>query len=91
MKLHGCCHDIGVGMIELTRMNQAPIVLNVDLIEYIEVVPDTIITLTTGQKLMVKESAREITEKIIEFRRAIFGSMFEPPRLASAKDAVPGV
>ena len=77
-------------MIELTRMNQAPIVLNVDLIEYIEVVPDTIITLTTGQKLMVKESAQEITEKVIAFRRAIFGSIFEPFRAARSNDGVSG-
>jgi flagellar protein FlbD len=63
-------------MIELTRMNQVPLLLNADLIEYVEVVPDTVITLTTGQKLMVRESAREITQKIIAFRREIFRDLF---------------
>jgi len=63
-------------MIELTRMNQVPLLLNADLIEYVEVVPDTVITLTTGQKLMVRESAREITQKVIAFRREIFRDLF---------------
>ena len=58
-------------MIRLTRINQVPLVLNSDLIEYIEATPDTVITLTTGQKLVVRESADEVTQRVIEFRRAI--------------------
>jgi flagellar protein FlbD len=58
-------------MIRLTRINQAPLVLNSDLIEYLETTPDTVITLTTGQKLMVLESADEVTQKVIDFRRTI--------------------
>ena len=46
--------------------------LNSDLIEYLEATPDTVITLTTGQKLRVAESAQEVVAKVIEFRRAIF-------------------
>jgi len=46
-------------MIQLTRLNRLPLVLNSDLIEYIEITPDTVITLTTGQKIMVGESAAE--------------------------------
>ncbi|HTW63220.1 MAG TPA: flagellar FlbD family protein [Bryobacteraceae bacterium] len=58
-------------MIRLTRINRVPLVLNSDLIEYVEATPDTVITLTTGQKLVVLESAAEVTQKVIEFRRAI--------------------
>jgi flagellar protein FlbD len=58
-------------MIRLTRINQVPLVLNSDLIEYLEATPDTVITLTTGQKLVVRESADEVTKKVIEFKRAI--------------------
>jgi len=58
-------------MIRLTRLNHVPLVLNSDLIEHVEVTPDTVITLTTGQKLMVLESAEEITNRVIEFRKAI--------------------
>jgi flagellar protein FlbD len=46
-------------------------VLNSDLIEYLEITPDTVITLTTGQKLRVSESADEVIARVIEFRRAI--------------------
>lgn len=58
-------------MIKLTRLNHAPLVLNCDLIEHMEVTPDTVITLTTGQKLMVLESAEEVIARVIEFRRSI--------------------
>jgi flagellar protein FlbD len=58
-------------MIRLTRINRAPLVLNSDLIEHVEATPDTVIALTTGQKLMVLESAEEVVQKVIEFRRLI--------------------
>lgn len=58
-------------MIRLTRINHVPLVLNADLIEHIEVTPDTVIAMTTGQKFMVLESAQEVIEKVIDFRRLI--------------------
>jgi len=58
-------------MIHLTRLNHTPIVLNCDLIEHIDTTPDTVISLTTGQKLMVLESAEEIIERVVRFRRSI--------------------
>jgi flagellar protein FlbD len=58
-------------MIRVTRMNNHSILLNSDLIEQIETVPDTTIALTTGQRLFVRESADEILDRIIEFRRRI--------------------
>ena len=60
-------------MIRLTRLNRVQIVLNADLIEHIDVTPDTVITLTTGQILRVRETAEEVVERIVEFRRRIFG------------------
>jgi flagellar protein FlbD len=60
-------------MIRLTRLNRAPLVLNSDLIEHIDVTPDTVITLTTGQILRVLETTDEVIHRIIEFRRQIFG------------------
>ena len=48
-----------------------PLILNSDLIEHIEVTPDTVITLTTGQRFLVLESADEVVEKVISFRRSI--------------------
>ncbi len=66
-------------MIRLTRLSQAPIVLNSDLIEYIEATPDTVITLTTGQKLRVLEDSDEVVRRVVEFRRKLFQGLFEPP------------
>ena len=58
-------------MIEVTRINHLPLVVNSDLIEYIESTPDTVISLTNGQKLVVRESIPEIVRRVIEFRRRI--------------------
>ena len=58
-------------MIEVTRINHLPLVLNADLIEHIESTPDTIISLTNGQKLVVLEPVEEIVRRVIDFRRAI--------------------
>ncbi len=60
-------------MIRLTRLNNVPLVLNSDLIEHIDVTPDTVITLTTGQILRVRESESEVVRRVVEFRRRILG------------------
>jgi flagellar protein FlbD len=59
-------------MIKLTRLNHEPLVVNSDLIEYVEATPDIVITMTTGEKLRVTETADEIIARVIEFRRAVF-------------------
>lgn len=58
-------------MVRLTRLNRMPLVLNSDLIEHIDVTPDTVITLTTGQILRVRECADEVVRRIVEFRRRV--------------------
>lgn len=68
-------------MVRLTRLNHAVLVLNSDLIEHIDVTPDTVITLTTGQILRVRETAEEVVERIVEFRRRIFAGPEEPSAL----------
>jgi flagellar protein FlbD len=69
-------------MIQLTRLNHNPLILNSDLIEHIEVTPDTIIVLTSGEKFVVTESVDRVIDKIIEFRRTI-ASGVECPLLKS--------
>jgi flagellar protein FlbD len=71
-------------MIYVTRLNHASVVLNCELIEHIETTPDTVISLTTGQKLMVLESADEIVARVVQYRRSIQagigpGSPAQPP------------
>lgn len=58
-------------MIKLTRLNHVPLIVNADLIEHIEVTPDTVVALTTGQKFMVLESAEEVVEKVVQFRKSL--------------------
>lgn len=58
-------------MIKLTRLNGKEFVLNIDLIEFIESTPDTVISTTTGKKIVVMESVDEIIQRIIEFRRRL--------------------
>jgi flagellar protein FlbD len=66
-------------MIRVTRLNHVPLILNSDLIEHIETTPDTVITLTSGPKLLVLESADEIVRRVVEFRRMIYsGPVIRP-------------
>ncbi len=60
-----------LAMIHVTRINHSPLVLNSDLIEHIEANPDTVISLTSGQKYVVIESAEDVIEKVVEFRRRL--------------------
>lgn len=55
-------------MIFVTKMNSETVLLNNDLIETIEETPDTIVTLTTGKKLIIKESSEEILKRVIDFK-----------------------
>jgi flagellar protein FlbD len=58
-------------MIELTRLNGSPLAVNCDLIKYAEAAPDTVLTLITGEKLVVLEPCREVSERTLEYRSAV--------------------
>lgn len=59
-------------MIEVTRLNHNVLTINDDLIEFMEETPDTVISFTTGKKLVVSESVEEIKQKIVAFKRMIY-------------------
>jgi flagellar protein FlbD len=59
-------------MIWLTGLNQKEFVLNSDLIEKIEEVPESMITLTNGKKYLVTESVEEIIKKVVKYKRGIY-------------------
>ena len=65
-------------MIRLTRINHDPVILNSDLIEHIEGTPDTVISLTTGQKMMVLESPEEVVHRVVAYRRSIADGAVKP-------------
>jgi flagellar protein FlbD len=58
-------------MIYLTRLNKVRVVINSDLIKFIEDTPDTVVTLVSGEKLVVAETVEEVVEKIVGFRRQL--------------------
>lgn len=58
-------------MIQLTRLNNKPLVVNSDLIKFVEQAPDTLVTLITGEKIVVLEKAGEVLARIVEFRRSV--------------------
>ena len=71
-------------MIQLTRLNNHPLVINSDLIKSIESAPDTVLTLVTAEKIVVLESCDDVLEKIVEFRRRILSGLpIQPIQLVS--------
>jgi len=61
-------------VIKVTRLkSQEEFILNAELIETIEETPDTVITLTSGRKLIVEDPMDQIVRKIMDYRRAIIG------------------
>jgi flagellar protein FlbD len=66
-------------MIRLTRLNHVPVFLNSDLIEHIEITPDTVISLTSGQKIVVLESAEQVVDRVVAFRRSILDRAAQTP------------
>ncbi len=59
-------------MIELTKMNGQKILVNCDLIELVEETPDTVVSFTTGRKIIVKESRQEVKNLVKSYRKDIF-------------------
>lgn len=64
-------------MIPLTRMNGVGFVLNAELIKAIESTPDTVVTLLSGEKWMVRESVDEVVDLTVKYRQRIYR---DPPQ-----------
>jgi flagellar protein FlbD len=58
-------------MIQLTRLNSSSLIVNSDLIKFVEQSPDTVITLLNGEKIIVRESADLVLERIVQFRQMV--------------------
>lgn len=59
-------------MIEVTKLNGQKILINPDLLEIVEETPDSVLTLTTGKKIIVKESRQDIKNLVKSYRKDIF-------------------
>lgn len=71
-------------MIQLTRLNGLPIVLNSDLIKTAEASPDTTLTLINGEKIIVREPCEEVTERVMAYRARLLSAVAQ--RLPSYED-----
>ena len=63
-------------MIQLTRLNNQPFAVNSDLIKFVEQAPDTVITLVTGEKIVVRENTEQILQSILQFRKSVLREIF---------------
>jgi len=70
-------------MINVSRLNGKEYFINPHLIEFIEETPDTVITLTTGKKVVVEENAEKVVQKVIDYRKSIGG---RPPIIVPAEE-----
>ena len=59
-------------MIKATRLNGTEMLLNPELILYVESIPDTIVTLTTGEKVYIREDRSEVEKRFLEYKKRIF-------------------
>ncbi len=59
-------------IIKVYRFDGSELVVNADLIETVEATPDTVITLTTGKKIVVTDSVEVIIKRVVDYKQAIF-------------------
>jgi flagellar protein FlbD len=90
-----CCHHGGLSpkaepMIQLTRLNNSALIVNSDLIKFVEQSPDTVLTLINGEKILVRETAEKVLERIVEFRRTVLEGIYPSVSHVPALPAVDG-
>jgi flagellar protein FlbD len=77
-------------MIQLTRLNNQPLMVNSDLIKFVERSPDTVLTLISGEKIVVLEAPDEVLDRVVGFRRTILAGPSLSPSLAHAFEPAKG-
>ena len=63
-------------MIKLTRLNQSEVVVNADMIEFVEAIPDTMVSLVSGKKVMVSEPVELIVNLVVEYKKSCNTPLF---------------
>jgi len=71
-------------MIQLTRLNNTPLMVNSDLIKFVEQSPDTVITLLNNEKILVREDAATVLKRIVQFRQTILAGIAVSADVGSA-------
>jgi len=65
-------------MIKVTRLNNIEIIVNAERIQSVQATPDTLITFTNKDRLMVKEPVEELSRRILDYRRKVFQNQAQP-------------
>lgn len=73
-------------MIEVTRLNGLPVTINAELITFVESTPDTLISLTTGEKIMVREPVDTVARRVVEYRRLLCCEARPRPQVEAGAD-----
>jgi len=71
-------------MIRLTRLNYEPFYLNPDLIQEMETTPDTVLTLSSGARILVQEVPEKVIDEVVAFKKRVFGKPDQPESAAPA-------
>ena len=70
-------------MIKVTRLNDSTLMVNVDLIRSLQAIPETVITFTNNDKIMVKEPLEEVSQRIVDYQRTVYSNSasedYRPP------------
>ena len=61
-------------MIKVTRLNDSALMINVDMIQSLQAIPETVITFTNNDKIMVKEPLEEVSQRIVDYQRTIYSN-----------------
>lgn len=64
-------------MIKLTRFDGSEVAVNAELIKLVEAAPDTIVTLTNDQKMLVRETVDAVIDEVIKYKKLVYGSLPE--------------
>ncbi len=56
-------------MVKLTRLNQSEVIVNAEMIEFVEAIPDTMISMVSGKKIMVTEPVDEVIDRVLQYRK----------------------
>ena len=78
-------------MIEVTRLNGNPMALNSDLIKTAEASPDTMLTLINGEKLIVRETCAEVTERVLAWRARLLARVARQLKPPAHLEAIAGL
>ena len=67
-------------MIKVTRLNDSTLMINVDRIQSLQAIPETVITFTNNDKIMVKEPLEEVSQRIVDYQRTIYSNSVREDR-----------